>query len=216
MDTIQHYIKTPRTARCFLLKNNDLPISEYVFVLHGYGMNAGEFIKNFECLVQPGRMIIAPEGLSRFYRKGFAGEVVASWMTREDRLSEIEDYIVFLDNLYSQIVDKNKDSKVVVLGFSQGTSTASRWVMQGKSDVDALVLWSGEFATDILPVDKKKPRVWNIIGKEDEFITLKRFHEQTEYLISNGFEVHENLFDGKHVIHSETLITIWEQLYLKP
>ena len=36
---------------------------------------------------------MAPEGLSRFYLEGFSGKVGATWMTREDRLNDIDNYL---------------------------------------------------------------------------------------------------------------------------
>jgi hypothetical protein len=55
-------------------------------------------LKFWQILV--GRIIIAPEGLSRFYRKGFSGDVVASWMTKDDRLDDMEDYVRYLNDLH--------------------------------------------------------------------------------------------------------------------
>ena len=60
------------------------------FVCHGYGQLAEYFIKNFEVLDAETNYVIAPQGLSKFYLKGFTGRVGASWMTKEDRLTDIE------------------------------------------------------------------------------------------------------------------------------
>jgi hypothetical protein len=50
---------------------------------------------------------VAPEGLSRFYFEGgFHGpgsKVGATWMTREDRLAKIEDYVGYLDALHDAV-----------------------------------------------------------------------------------------------------------------
>lgn len=37
------------------------------FVLHGYGQLADNFIRKFEVIQSPETVVIAPEGLSRFY-----------------------------------------------------------------------------------------------------------------------------------------------------
>jgi hypothetical protein len=60
-------------------------------VTHGYGQLAKTFIRRFEPIMDAQTLVVAPEGLSRFYWGGFDGPVVASWMTREDRLDEIAD-----------------------------------------------------------------------------------------------------------------------------
>src|ERR1051325_10016453 len=51
------------------------------------------------------RRLVAPEGLSRFYLSERATErrVGASWMTREDRLAEIADYLGYLDAVYDDV-----------------------------------------------------------------------------------------------------------------
>ena len=84
--------------------------------------------------------IVAPEALSRFYdgdmqaRMHRDAKVGASWMTREDRLSEIADYIAYLDAVHESILARLGGARrlpVTVLGFSQGGATAARWVASG-------------------------------------------------------------------------------------
>src|SRR5690242_4086162 len=143
MEIIQHHLSTPRTARYFTLGNLQ-DAKEIWFVLHGYGYLAEDFIKNFQALSYNNTLIIAPEALSRFYLRGFGGNIGASWMTREDRLSEIDDYILYLDNLYSEIIENTSVNKITAVGFSQGGPAVLRWLANGKSKVDNVVLWSAD------------------------------------------------------------------------
>ena len=99
----EHHIETTRTARYYSLGSTEGSVKELWFVLHGYGQRAEEFIKNFLPIVHEDILIIAPEALSRFYTRGFAGDVGASWMTREDRMHEIGDHIRYLDNLFTEV-----------------------------------------------------------------------------------------------------------------
>src|SRR5579872_3814026 len=117
----EHHIETTRTARYYSLGSFE-DVKELWFVLHGYAQRAEDFIKNYLPIAHEGVLIIAPEALSRFYSRGFAGEVAASWMTREDRQHEIEDYVRYLDNLYTEVTMKLKlpPQKIIALGFSQG------------------------------------------------------------------------------------------------
>ena len=64
-------------------------------------------LKNFD---PETHFVIAPEGLSRFYVNGFGGEVVASWMTKRDRLEEIHDFSVYCSALYDSYVQKLPES----------------------------------------------------------------------------------------------------------
>ena len=88
------------------------------------------------------------------------GRVVASWMTKDDRESEIEDYINYLNQVYEMIKEKNKNVKIIAFGFSQGSSTISRWISQKnyKIDCERLILWSGSFPMDVLEENIFKTR----------------------------------------------------------
>ena len=83
-------IKVPKTARYFTIGNEEQP-DEIWFVLHGYAQLANYFIEKFRVLESKNILVVAPEGLHRFYWNGMSGRVAASWMTKEDRLTDIAD-----------------------------------------------------------------------------------------------------------------------------
>jgi predicted esterase len=202
-----NYFPTLRTARYYTLINNDIPIHTVLFVLHGYGMSAGRFLNDFENLSEPGMMIVAPEGLSRYYRKGHSGDVVASWMTRDDREHEISDYVVYLDEVYQRVM-ANLSAKSIVLGFSQGASTASRWVVMGKSLHDGLIVWAGEFPPEFNQGIDNKTIIWNVAGDQDEFIDLEKHRQQSARMMNLNFKVHELVFRGNHKVDMVSLKSI--------
>src|SRR5687767_5276492 len=116
------------------------------FVLHGYGQLAQYFLTKFNALTTQGVCVIAPEGLSRFYLEDVNtrnqtgnNRVGATWMTRENRLMDIENYITFLDTVYQAEVG-NRLIPVTILGFSQGAATASRWAVQNNIKYERLIL----------------------------------------------------------------------------
>ena len=135
----EHFLTTPRTARYFTL---GAPASarEFWFACHGYGQLASRFLERFRGIEAEGRCIIAPEGLSRFYLTESSTErrAGASWMTREDRLHEIDDYVRYLDALCSAIGAAR--GAITALGFSQGTATVCRWAALGSARIDRLIL----------------------------------------------------------------------------
>jgi hypothetical protein len=104
----EHHLPVSRTARYFTIGEPHASLRELWFVCHGYGQLAGRFVRHFESIDAPHRMIVAPEALSRFYvevpgKTHADTHVGASWMTREDRLSDIEDYVEYLDALHAHI-----------------------------------------------------------------------------------------------------------------
>ena len=121
----------PKTARYYTLGAAPYITKTVWFVLHGYGQAAEYFIRHFSDLDLGMNVVIAPEGLSRFYVNGLTGRVGASWMTKEDREDEIKDQCEYLNAVAMDAgIDlQNPKQKIVLLGFSQGTATTVRWLL---------------------------------------------------------------------------------------
>lgn len=185
-----------------------------LFVLHGYGQLAPYFIRKFSALENKDVVVIAPEGLSRFYLDPLHGSgrkttrVGATWMTKEDRLTDIENYINYLDTVFSQTVG-NRKITVSVLGFSQGSATACRWILSKHIHFDRLILWAG-----ILPEDMnfevgaevlKDKSVIMVYGKQDPFLTDARFNEMKSMVEKLKTKVEIVTFEGGHDIDENTL-----------
>src|SRR5258708_20079391 len=138
----EHHIGVTRSARYFTLGDSSRGVGEVWFVCHGYGQLASRFLEKVRVLDDGRRYLVAPEGLSRFYLSESPTErrVGASWMTREDRLAEIEDYVPYLDAVYAEVFGSLDRARATAhaLGDSQGASTASRRVSMGKANFDCL------------------------------------------------------------------------------
>lgn len=187
------------------------------FACHGYGQLANYFLKRFELLDTGEHLVVAPEGLHRFYVKGFSDRVGASWMTKEDRTDDISDYVHFLDNVYDEVMKElSKDVKVHVLGFSQGAATASRWLCMGKAKADDLILWAGAFPPDIdfkENIDVLAPlRKWVVIGDQDEFINEAQLNEHLQLLDKNEMKYELLRFSGKHEINAGALMDLSQRI----
>ena len=192
------------------------PDTEEVWIVgHGYGMLAKYFIRKFEPLQSSKRVIVAPEGSSKFYQDGFSGRVGANWMTKEDRLVDIENNIQFLNGVYNLILDKtNSSTRIIVFGFSQGVATFSRWVLHQEFHLDHLVLWAGDFPPDI-EKDKARERLKDlkvtlVYGKQDEFITEERIQMQKDRFSALDHFPEIIIFDGGHDIPAESLLKVAE------
>lgn len=211
----EHRITVPRTARYFTLGERSGGVAEVWFVCHGYGQLAARFLEKFRVLDDGRRYIVAPEGLSRFYLSESPTErrVGASWMTREDRLAEIEDYVQYLDAVHADVFEFVDRTQVTVcaLGFSQGAATVSRWATLGKSPVDRLVLWGGELPPDLdltlgTVADRlRTARLSLVHGRSDQFITPKVAREIVERLLAHGIPCAEIPFDGGHELDEPVL-----------
>jgi len=208
---IYQNISVSKTARYYLSKEISDKIKSVWFVLHGYGQLAEEFIRNFEAISNDYTLVVAPEALNRFYWKGFDGRIGATWMTKEDRLNEIKDYINFLDMVYIEIMKNYSDKtvKVSVLGFSQGTATACRWLVNSKVKVDKLILWGGtippEINTEVSIKILEASNLSIVIGDKDEFIEENLVGLEIKRLNQNKLFYQLIRFDGKHEIKPEIL-----------
>jgi len=200
----EHRITVSRMARYFTIGRPD---REVWFVLHGYGQLAARFLRHFEPLDDGARLIVAPEGLSRFYLTEDPAErrVGASWMTREDRLAEIEDYVRYLDAVYEELsrtVDRAQ-AKVTLLGFSQGSATACRWSTMGKARFDRLIIWGGEVPPD---VDLLRALPLSLVyGSRDPYFTPKVVAAIEARLREHGISYDLVPFEGGHEIDGDVL-----------
>jgi predicted esterase len=211
------YIRSSRTAQVFSIGASGEAVEDLWIVLHGYGQLGAFFIRNFDSLLDGKTRVVAPEALSRFYLDGFSGRIGASWMTKEDRLNEIRDQAEYLDRvLEAEHIHLSTDSlRLHVLGFSQGTATAWRWVRDRPLRPASYTIWAGqapaEFSDDM---DRRLSAipVFQVVGKRDPFITAEQADMQEALLRTHFPKLQSLQFDGKHEIHSSALMEIRERI----
>lgn len=186
-------------------------IEKIWFVLHGYGQLARYFIRKFNSLDDGRHLIIAPEGLSRFYLEGFEGKVGASWMTKEERETDIRNYLTYLNTLGNAILDQYefKNTHITLLGFSQGAATASRWIAESEIKFDRFILWAGAFPEDLNLKGANKNLSGSdnflIVGSRDQFLSDKKILDQENFWKKLNITPQVITFDGGHEINQEVL-----------
>ncbi len=214
----EHHLAVTRTARYCTLGDAAAPASDIWIVCHGFAQLARAFIEEFRVISGPGRLIVAPEALNRFYlnrdggRAGASARVGATWMTREDRLAEIDDYVAYLDGLHREIVGEGRPPsvRVTALGFSQGTATVARWLVHGSARIDRVVLWAGLLPPEIDVAGDARERLAStdlvlVRGTRDEMLEAQQLETQRESLATAGARVTLLEFDGGHRMDRDTL-----------
>lgn len=207
----EHALAVYRTARYFALGEGPRPIDEVWIVCHGYGQHPARFLRPFRALEAPHRLIVAPEGLSRFYLEAVAAphrHVGASWMTRENREAEIDDYVRFIDSVYADVLHRAGlvRARLVVLGFSQGGATATRWLARspalGDPPADRLILWGSGLPHDLALETHGgwlgRARLTLVAGTDDAWATPERVAEQERLLRAHGIPYETIGFEGGH------------------
>jgi predicted esterase len=212
-----------RTARYYT--SGAVRPDEVWVVCHGYGQLARRFLRHFEPLAAEvsgvRRLIIAPEGLSRFYLGEAAGghqHVGASWMTRDGREDEIDDYVRWLDTAYADALmcaATPMPSRLVVVGFSQGCATAARWLaasaMLPAHRCDRLLLWGGALPPDL---DLQAHAAWLdrrlklIAGDADPYLTPERVDAERTRLDALGIGYEYIGYAGGHQIDRDLLVRL--------
>lgn len=208
----EHHLAVTRSARYYQLGELGAHTKHIWFVCHGYGQLATYFSRHFAFLTEadPATVVIAPEGLSRFYLNGTGGRVGASWMTRDDRLHEIDDHINFLNQLADKVLDECLPGvQVTVLGFSQGTATVGRWLAQAHFQPTQLILWAGGFPDDIEPATAQRLLhnlpLTIVVGTDDEYISVAQATQQQQQLRLLGGAANLITFIGKHELNRAVL-----------
>ncbi len=202
----EHHLQTSRTARFYTLGALNESTKTIWIVLHGYAQLAKEFIQSFDKINDGKNYIIAPEALNHFYAKGFSGKPASTWMTSEDRENEIRDYIAYLDNLYLHLNLQHSSANIVVLGFSQGVATASRWIHSTNNKVHHFVIYAGEIGRELLsPFSEKLASIplTYVTGLNDPLIS-REAHLQI-YDLMKTFNASIIEFEGGHEVLPEVI-----------
>lgn len=207
----RHHISVRRTARYFTIGEIHPDVTELWFVLHGYGQTALEFVQPFRAHHRADRLIVSPEALSRFYRRNRDREIGASWMTSEDRKVEIRDYVNYLNRLYEELVKQgiSENASVIVLGFSQGAATASRWLASGTLPATKLILWGGQPAFELCNENFQTsvPALLTtlVTGTSDKYMPPDRAREVASLISMDDRPVEALIYDGPHEINPAML-----------
>lgn len=195
-----------RRARWFERGPRDA--DELWLVLHGYGQLARPFLDSCGALARERRLLVAPEALSRFYLRGGRGPIGASWMTREERESEIEDYVDYLESLLELITrDSAPTAQVCVLGFSQGVAAAWRWAVRARRAPRRLIALGGGSPAEL---DLGAPRLRQIevllaTGERDEAFTPQQAEAERARLEAAGVRCELALHPRGHEVDAELL-----------
>jgi predicted esterase len=203
----ERFIRVHRTARFHVL-GSPASARELWIVVHGYGQLARYFLNQFDGL-SPDLCIVAPEGLSRFYLDAGHTRVGATWMTREDRLHEIDDHVAYLDQMTRELQQQAPPGTLVnVLGFSQGVATASRWALRGLTRFDRMVLWAGNLPPELDRDTLQALRgsvVDLVLGDQDEFMDRETLLGAAQRLEAAGVDHRHHIYRGGHKLDALTL-----------
>jgi len=156
--------------------------------------------------------LVSVQGLHRYYTR--KGDVVAAWMTREDRELAIADNIAYIKAVLGEVTGAagGRPRCLVLCGFSQGTAMAYRTAAFSGYRVDGLIILAGDLPPDVAPAAATLPRVLLGRGAAEEWYTADKAATDSERLRAAGISVVEHVFDAGHARHPSFAVRAGEFL----
>ena len=165
---------------------------------HGYKENAAVTMEVLQGLAA-GRPVglVSIQGLHRFSGRG--GDVVASWMTKEDRELAIADNVAYVAKVLNAIsADPGLTRPLVYVGFSQGVAMAYRAAAQAQRAAEGLIALAGDLPPDVVPLASMLPTTLVGRGTGEEWYTADKCAADLQALASAGVKATEFVFEGGH------------------
>jgi predicted esterase len=206
--TSVHVVPTLTHGRV-LVREARAAVRKGVFVgFHGYVENVA--IQMERLVAIPGSAawtLVAIQGLHRFYR-GRTDEVVASWMTREDRDEAIADNLSYVSAALEE-VPHDRSTRIVYAGFSQGVAMAFRAGVLGGAPSAAIIAVGGDVPPELIGNrDLVFPPVLFLRGLRDDWLTAERFDRDVAALTAKNIALTASTYDGAHEWTDEVSRTI--------
>ena len=172
---------------------------------HGYGETVEEELTRLRAI--PGLdhwTVAAVEGLHRFYRRR-TNEVVASWMTRQNRELAIADNVGYVSNVIGRVAEQySAGATLVVAGFSQGVAMAYRCAASLNRPVAAVIACGGDAPPELDATALSRiPAALIARGVRDEWYTAEKLTSDRQRLHAAGVVVQTVVLDASHEWTSE-------------
>jgi predicted esterase len=189
-------IETPTHGRV-LVREASSRVTAAVVGFHGYMENAEIQMERLSGMPDADPwMLIAVQGLHRFYR-GRSQEVIASWMTRQDREQMIQDNIEFTSRVVERAVPP--DVPIFTIGFSQGVATAFRGSVRGRRRAAGIIGIGGDVPPELLQDPACVfPPVLLTRGEQDEWYTSAKLDTDLAALRARHVPVESLVYEGGH------------------
>jgi dienelactone hydrolase len=193
-----HIVPTMTHGRILVRQARAAAARGVLIGFHGYMENAAIQMKRLEEI--PGTetwTLVAIQALHRFY-KGRTEEVVASWMTREDRDDAIADNLAYVTAALDT-VPHDDATRIVYAGFSQGVPMAFRAALGGRERADAVIAVGGDVPPELLAdTSAVFPPVLLLRALRDEWYTPAKHETDVAALTRRGVRLHVVTYDAAH------------------
>ena len=172
--------------------------SRLLLAFHGYGQRAESMIEMLDPVPDINQWTIASvQALHPFY--GRQNEVVASWMTRQDRELAIAENIDYVDDATVALQRERRADVIVCVGFSQGASMAWRAGVLGRRRADGVVALAGDIPPELKDAPAENFPIGLLAGGDkDEWYTAEKMNADLKLLEQKGAPHGSLRFRGGH------------------
>ena len=105
----------------------------------------------------------------------------------------------------------NKNIRIVVLGFSQGTTTMCRWISKDYFKTNDIIFCSGDIPEDVNYTQSKNftnANTYYLYGDKDVFLTKEVIEKIKIKIEKSGFRPKIKKFNGLHQIDEKSILEI--------
>jgi predicted esterase len=167
---------------------------------HGYAELAEHHADRLRAIPGADRwLIVSIQGLNRFYQRR-TNEVVAGWMTRQNRELAIADNLAYVASALDAASREWPTTYTLVFtGFSQGVAMTFRAAAASARPVAGVIAVGGDVPPEIDAASlARAQRALVCRGASDEWYTDTKFQHDISRLRESGVTVHAVTFEGGH------------------
>ena len=169
---------------------------------HGYAEDADTQLRRLAVIPGAGAWLLASvQALHRFYR-GRSEDVVAGWMTRQDRETAITDNVAYVDAAVDRVIERTTVSETIPLvyaGFSQGVAMAFRAAVNGARRTSGVIAVGGDVPPELREEQQARfPPTLLVRGTGDDWYTAAKLDADVAAIERRGGDVRALVFDGGH------------------
>jgi predicted esterase len=189
-----------RTHGRYLVLAGSARNAHLLFGFHGYGETAEEELARLRTIPGSERWtIVSVQGLHCFYRRR-TDEVVASWMTRQNRELAIRDNIAYVTGIAASLSRESPAEPTLVFsGFSQGAAMAFRAAACLDVPAAGVIACGGDIPPELTTAQLRRiPAALIGRGERDEWYTPDKLASDERRLRAAGTSVRTAVLDASH------------------
>jgi predicted esterase len=199
MDVIERNVAATTHGRFLLARPSASDAAPLLVGFHGYAEAAETQMARLQAIPSADQwVVVSIQGLHRFYQRR-ADEVIASWMTRQDRELAIGDNVAYVSAVIEDVMRERPAPYVVFAGFSQGVAMAFRAAAACTRPVAGAIAAGGDVPPEIDAASLT--RVGSALvcrGVRDEWYSTAKFDADLRRLREADVRVQQLEFEGGH------------------